>query len=192
LEAAQLRENLAYKNEQEYGEREGDDYALPEEEFERLYEQDEQDIPAQSQPAQQQPIVRTRQVDAQGRSVGKGDRKAAKAVVWLKRGTGVCTVNGRPHTTYFVDWDHRSAFFWPFSAVDRLAAYDVQAMVRGGGKSGQSGAVQLAIARALVKQEPALFDKLKQKGYLTRDPRKKERRKPGKRKARKGYTFVKR
>ena len=192
LEAARLRENAVFRYRQEYGEREGDDYALPAEEEERLYEKDDQQVPMQARPAQMRSRVRPRIVDPQGRSFGKGGRKSSHALVWIKPGSGLCKVNGQLHSTYFTRWADRAAFVRPFEAVHRLGLYDVVAVVSGGGKTGQSGAVQLGVARALARQEPMLRDRLKEEGFLTRDARKVERKKPGRPKARKRYTFVKR
>ena len=192
LEAARLRENALFRYRQEYGEREGDDYALPPEEEERLYEKDDQEVPMQAKPAQMRSRVRPRIVDQQGRSFGKGGRKSSHALVWIRPGSGQCKVNGQLHSTYFPRWADRAAFVRPFEAVDRLGLYDVVAVVSGGGKTGQSGAVQLGVARALAKQEPMLRDRLKEEGFLTRDARRVERKKPGRPKARKRYTFVKR
>ena len=192
LEAARLRENAVFRYRQEYGEREGDDYALPAEDDERLYEKDDQEVPMQARPAQMRSRVRPRIVDQQGRSFGKGGRKSSHALVWIRPGSGLCKVNGQLHSAYFPRWADRAAFVRPFEAVDRLGLYDVVAVVSGGGKTGQSGAVQLGVARALAKQEPSLRDRLKEEGLLTRDARRVERKKPGRPKARKRYTFVKR
>ena len=192
LEAARLRENAMYRYRQEYGEREGDDYALPPEEEERLYEKDDQQVPMQAKPALMRSRVRPRIVDEQGRAFGKGGRKSSHALVWIRPGSGQCKVNGQLHSTYFPRWADRAAFVRPFEAVDRLGVYDVVAVVKGGGKTGQSGAVQLGVARALARQEPMLRDRLKEEGLLTRDARRVERKKPGRPKARKRYTFVKR
>ena len=192
LEAARLRENALFRYRAEYGEREGDDYALPAEEDERLYEKDDQEVPIQARPAQQRSRVRPRIVDQQGRSFGKGGRKSSHALVWIQPGSGLCKVNGQLHSNYFPRWADRAAFVRPFECVERLGLYDVVCVVSGGGKTGQSGAVQLGIARALARQEPMLRDRLKEEGMLTRDARRVERKKPGRPKARKRYTFVKR
>ena len=190
LEAAKLRENAIFRYREQYGEREGEDYALKKEE--RLYER--QDVPPQPPPPPR-PIIaklRPREVDARGRSHGSGGRKASKAVVWIQPGSGESWVNHLNHAVYFTRFSHRVCLLRPFEVTGTMGQYDVRAFVSGGGKTGQSGAVQLAIAKALVKQEPLLRERLKKEMLLTRDTRKVERKKPGKPKARKSYTFVKR
>ena len=190
LEAARLRENAVFKYREDFGEREGDDF--PFEEEERLYEQDDR---PRRPPLKRENIkarLRPREVDLRGRSFGYGGRKSSTAQVWLQPGTGDCRVNHLQHAEYFIRHMHRACLLRPFEVVDRMGVYDVRAFTSGGGKTGQSGAIQLGIARALVKQEPLLRERLKEEGLLTRDARKVERKKPGQPKARKKYTFIKR
>jgi small subunit ribosomal protein S9 len=136
--------------------------------------------------------LRERIVDAQGRSYATGRRKDAVARVWVKPGTGKVTVNGRDQEIYFARPTLRLVINQPFSVSDREGAYDVIATVKGGGLSGQAGAVKHGISQALTKQEPALRGVVKSAGFLTRDSRSVERKKYGKAKARKSFQFSKR
>lgn len=136
--------------------------------------------------------LRERQVDAQGRSYATGRRKDAVARVWIKPGTGKITVNGRDQEVYFARPTLRLVINQPFGIADRTGAYDVVATVKGGGLSGQAGAVKHGISQALTKFEPALRSVVKAAGFLTRDPRVVERKKYGKAKARKSFQFSKR
>ena len=136
--------------------------------------------------------LREREVDAQGRSYATGRRKDAVARVWIKPGSGKITVNGRDQEVYFARPTLRLVINQPFGVADRLGAYDVVCTVKGGGLSGQAGAVKHGIATALSKFEPALRSAVKAAGYLTRDPRVVERKKYGKAKARKSFQFSKR
>ena len=190
LAAARLRENAVVKYREDFGEREGDDF--PFEEEERLYEVDDRPRPPPPKRENIKAKLRPREVDMRGRSFGYGGRKSSIAQVWIQPGKGDCRVNHLNHAEYFQRYSHRACLLRPFEVADRMGAYDVRAFTSGGGKTGQSGAIQLGIARALVKQEPLLRERLKEEGMLTRDPRKVERKKPGQPKARKQYTFVKR
>jgi len=136
--------------------------------------------------------LRERQVDAQGRSYATGRRKDAVARVWIKPGTGKIIVNGRDQEVYFARPTLRLVINQPFSIADRNGAYDVVATVKGGGLSGQAGAVKHGISQALTKFEPVLRSTVKAAGFLTRDPRVVERKKYGKAKARKSFQFSKR
>ena len=137
-------------------------------------------------------VLRERQIDAQGRSYATGRRKDAVARVWIKPGSGKITVNGRDQAVYFARPTLRLVINQPFGVADRMGAYDVVCTVKGGGLSGQAGAVKHGIATALSKFEPALRGAVKAAGYLTRDPRVVERKKYGKAKARKSFQFSKR
>ena len=137
-------------------------------------------------------VLREREVDAQGRSYATGRRKDAVARVWIKPGTGKITVNGRDQEVYFARPTLRLVINQPFGVADRLGAYDVVCTVKGGGLSGQAGAVKHGIATALSKFEPALRGAVKAAGFLTRDPRVVERKKYGRAKARKSFQFSKR
>ena len=100
--------------------------------------------------------LREKEIDAQGRSYATGRRKDAVARVWIKPGTGKVTVNGRDQSVYFARPTLRLVINQPFTITDRAGQYDVVATVRGGGLSGQAGAVKHGIAQALSKYEPEL------------------------------------
>jgi len=138
------------------------------------------------------PIVRTPKIDARGRSYATGRRKDAVARVWVKAGSGKITVNGRAVETYFARPVLRMLITQPFQVANRLGQFDVIATVAGGGLSGQAGALRHGISRALTLFEPGLRTVLKPGGFLTRDPRVVERKKYGKRKARRSFQFSKR
>ena len=131
-------------------------------------------------------------LDAQGRAYATGKRKNAVARVWIKPGPGKITVNGRDIEVFFARPVLRMIINQPFAAVERQDQYDVMCTVRGGGLSGQAGAVRHAISRALVYYEPVLRPALKKGGFLTRDARVVERKKYGRRKARRSFQFSKR
>ncbi|MFC0589842.1 30S ribosomal protein S9 [Novosphingobium aquiterrae] len=136
--------------------------------------------------------LREKQIDAQGRAYATGRRKDAVARVWIKPGSGKITVNGRDQDVYFARPTLRLVIDQPFQIADRAGQYDVIATVKGGGLSGQAGAVKHGIATALTKFEPALRSVVKAAGFLTRDSRVVERKKYGKAKARKSFQFSKR
>lgn len=136
--------------------------------------------------------IRDKEVDAQGRAYATGRRKDAVARVWLKPGTGKITVNGRDQTVYFARPTLRLVIDQPFQISDRVGQYDIVATVKGGGLSGQAGAVKHGIAQALSKFEPLLRSTVKAAGFLTRDPRVVERKKYGRAKARRSFQFSKR
>lgn len=123
---------------------------------------------------------------------GTGRRKEAVARVWLKPGEGRIIVNRRPFEDYFPVEMLRHHVLQPLRAVGLEGRYDVIANVRGGGVSGQAGAVRLGIARALLQADSGLRPVLRRGGFLTRDPRMKERRKYGLKKARKAPQYSKR
>jgi small subunit ribosomal protein S9 len=131
-------------------------------------------------------------LDAKGRAYATGKRKDAVARVWIKPGPGTITVNGRDVERYFARPVLRMILKQPFDAVARDGQYDVMCTVKGGGLSGQAGAVRHGISRALVSFEPALRPTLKKGGFLTRDARVVERKKYGRRKARRSFQFSKR
>ena len=136
--------------------------------------------------------LREKIVDKQGRAYATGRRKDAVARVWVKPGTGKITVNGRDQETYFARPTLRLVINQPFGLTERVGQYDVIATVKGGGLSGQAGAVLHGIAQALTRFEPALRGVVKTAGFLTRDSRTVERKKYGKAKARKSFQFSKR
>ena len=131
-------------------------------------------------------------LDKQGRAYATGRRKDAIARVWIKRGKGKITVNGRPIEIYFARPVLRMLVQQPAIAVNRNTEFDVDCTVVGGGLSGQAGAVRHGIARALINFEPALRPALKKGAFLTRDSRAVERKKYGRAKARKRFQFSKR
>jgi len=121
-----------------------------------------------------------------------GRRKEAVARVRLIPGSGTFVVNGRPLDDYFPTRVHRMVAQSPLRLLGREKDYDIVASIRGGGISGQAGAVRLGIARALIDIEPELRPQMKAEGFLTRDAREKERRKYGLKKARKAPQYSKR
>ena len=131
-------------------------------------------------------------IDDLGRAYATGRRKESVARVWLKKGTGKVTVNGKPQEEYFGRQTHLLVLNQPFLIVDRVNAYDVIATVKGGGHTGQAGAVRHGISRALENFEPELRPALKKAGMLTRDARVVERKKIGKHKARRSKQWAKR
>jgi small subunit ribosomal protein S9 len=137
-------------------------------------------------------ILRERIIDAQGRSYATGRRKDAVARVWIKPGTGRIIVNGRDQNAYFARPTLRLVINQPFGVTDRQDQFDVICTVKGGGLSGQAGAVKHGISQALTKYEPGLRAVVKAAGFLTRDSRTVERKKYGKAKARKSFQFSKR
>jgi small subunit ribosomal protein S9 len=130
--------------------------------------------------------------DAQGRSYATGKRKDAVARVWVKPGNGRITVNGRDLERYFARPVLRMLINQPFEAANRTDQFDVFCTVAGGGLSGQAGAVRHGISKALTLYEPELRPVLKNGGFLIRDSRVVERKKYGKRKARRSFQFSKR
>ena len=137
-------------------------------------------------------MLREQQLDKQGRAYATGRRKDAVARVWLKPGSGKIEVNGRDQETYFARPSLRLVINQPFDITDRKGQYDVVITVKGGGLSGQAGAVKHGIAQALSRYEPVLRTTVKQAGFLTRDPRVVERKKYGRAKARRSFQFSKR
>jgi|SRR5882672_4567906 small subunit ribosomal protein S9 len=121
-----------------------------------------------------------------------GRRKEAVCRVYIKAGSGKWDINGRTLGDYFPRPALVTAIQQPFTATDMLGRYDVKANINGGGQTGQSGALRLAVARALVKIDETHRRKLRDLGLLTRDARAVERKKPGRPKARKRFQFSKR
>ncbi len=124
--------------------------------------------------------------------LGTGRRKSAVARVFLRPGKGQITVNHRPFEEYFPTEATRTVVRQPLLATETADKFDVVILADGGGISGQAGAARLGIARALVEFNAELRAKLKDSGYLTRDPRKHERKKYGQKGARKRFQFSKR
>lgn len=121
-----------------------------------------------------------------------GRRKTAVARVRLALGVGKMKVNGKDLTEYFPTDSMQGFIQQPFQITDTVKRYDVMALVDGGGPMGQAGALRHGISRALVLADPELKANLKEAGCLTRDPREKERKKPGQPGARKRFQFSKR
>jgi small subunit ribosomal protein S9 len=136
--------------------------------------------------------VHVQKLDAQGRAYATGKRKDAIARVWIKPGTGKISVNGKDFTEYFARPVLQMILQQPIMLTDRAGQYDVVATVTGGGLSGQAGAVRHGLSKALTHYEPELRGVLKKNGFLTRDSRVVERKKFGRRKARRSFQFSKR
>ncbi|KKR34632.1 MAG: 30S ribosomal protein S9 [Candidatus Magasanikbacteria bacterium GW2011_GWA2_40_10] len=136
-------------------------------------------------------IAKTKEKDGDTmRSVGR--RKTASARVRLSPGTGKITVNGKALEVYFPYFEWQNIVKAPLTAVNKEKTFDVSAKIVGGGQKGQATAVQLGIARALVVWNDELKKSLKTQGYLTRDARVKERKKPGLKRARRAPQWSKR
>ena len=123
---------------------------------------------------------------------GTGKRKSSSARVFMTPGTGRFTVNRRDLGEYFCNETQRTIIRFPFTVTDNLGKFDVKATVRGGGTTGQAGALRLGIAKALLEYNSELRPRLKKAGLLTRDSRIKERKKYGQKGARKRFQFSKR
>ena len=149
------------------------------------------EAPAAPPPAEAAPL-REQQLDKHGRAYATGRRKDAIARVWLKPGSGKIVINGREQEVYFARPSLRLVINQPFGLTERVGQYDVIATVKGGGLSGQAGAVLHGIAQALSRYEPALRTTVKRAGFLTRDSRVVERKKYGRAKARRSFQFSKR
>ena len=137
-------------------------------------------------------IEREPKIDKLGRSYSTGRRKESTARVWVKRGTGKITINGKDMPLYFARPVLQMQLNFVFDVTDRKDQFDVFATVKGGGLSGQAGAVRHGLSRALSLFEPDLRKPLKVAGMLTRDSRVVERKKYGRAKARKSFQFSKR
>ncbi len=130
--------------------------------------------------------------DALGRSYATGKRKDAVARVWVRPGSGKVTVNGREMSVYFARPVLQMVLKQAFSVANVDGQFDVTATVKGGGLSGQAGAVKHGVSKALSLYDPSLRPALKAAGFLTRDSRVVERKKYGRRKARRSFQFSKR
>jgi small subunit ribosomal protein S9 len=136
--------------------------------------------------------VHVQKLDPYGRAYATGKRKDAIARVWIKPGAGQITVNDRPIDIYFARPVLRMILQQPLVVANRVDQYDINVTVDGGGLSGQAGAVRHGLAKALTHYEPELRSVLKKEGFLTRDSRVVERKKYGRRKARRSFQFSKR
>ncbi|HCP80882.1 MAG TPA: 30S ribosomal protein S9 [Octadecabacter sp.] len=137
-------------------------------------------------------IAREPVKDELGRSYATGKRKDAIARVWIKPGSGKVIINGREQETYFARPVLRMILLQPFEVTATVGQFDVMATVKGGGLSGQAGAVKHGISKALQLFDPTHRAALKAAGFITRDSRVVERKKYGKAKARKSFQFSKR
>ncbi len=142
--------------------------------------------------AEQTATLAEPKIDELGRSYATGKRKNSVARVWIKPGHGKVTINGRDQAVYFARPVLRLILRQPFEVCERVDQYDVIATVKGGGLSGQAGAVRHGLSKALTYYEPSLRGALKAAGFMTRDSRVVERKKYGKAKARKSFQFSKR
>lgn len=145
-----------------------------------------------SGPAPEPMPLREAIIDKQGRAYATGRRKDAVARVWIKPGSGKITINGRDQEIYFARPTLRLVINQPFGVAEREGQYDVICTVKGGGLSGQAGAVKHGISQALTRYEPVLRAPVKAAGFLTRDSRTVERKKYGRAKARRSFQFSKR
>ena len=148
-----------------------------------------QDLAPATEPAAP---VHVQKLDGHGRAYATGKRKDAVARVWLSPGAGRIMVNDKDFTEFFARPVLQMIVQQPIVAANRTGQYDVKATVSGGGLSGQAGALRHGISKALTYYEPELRSPLKKGGFLTRDPRVVERKKYGKRKARRSFQFSKR
>jgi len=137
-------------------------------------------------------VERNQEIDSLGRSYGTGRRKNSSARVWIKKGTGKFTINGREFRSYFGRAILGTIVKQPLVATKTENKFDITATASGGGLTGQAGAILLGISRSLVSFDPELHQTLRNEGFLTRDSRVVERKKYGRKKARKGQTYRKR
>ena len=139
-----------------------------------------------------EPINKENKLDFKEPKYATGRRKKSIAKVWLKKGSGSINVNGKKMIDYFKYLNLQTSIFRPLKVVKRENEYDIRCTVKGGGLTGQAGAIIHGIARALVKFEPSLKPALKKEKFTTRDSRAVERKKYGHRKARRSFQFSKR
>ena len=138
------------------------------------------------------PITKKIKLDFKDSKYATGRRKKSIAKVWVKKGSGNIYVNGKKMAEYFQKANLQIAIYRPLTVVNRKNEYDVRCFVKGGGLSGQAGAIVHGIARAVVLHEPDLKTTLKKEKLTTRDSRAVERKKYGRKKARKSFQFSKR
>ncbi|MEM7620976.1 MAG: 30S ribosomal protein S9 [Pseudomonadota bacterium] len=153
--------------------------------------EDLSDVQEVAAPVVEAPVYEQK-LDDQGRAYATGKRKDAVARVWIKPGAGKITVNGKAHNEYFARPVLQMILQQPIVAANRKDQFDVVCTVKGGGLSGQAGAVRHGISKALTYYEPELRPVLKKDGFLTRDARVVERKKYGRAKARRSFQFSKR
>ena len=150
------------------------------------------DLKSATSDAQPAAPVHVQKLDKLGRAYATGKRKDAVARVWIKPGSGKIEVNGKSYETYFARPVLRMIVQQPLGITQRVGQYDLLVNVCGGGLSGQAGAVRHGLSKALTFFEPELRPMLKKEGFLTRDSRVVERKKYGKKKARRSFQFSKR
>ena len=151
-----------------------------------------QDLKAATSTQASEAPVYVQKLDKMGRAYATGKRKDAVARVWIKPGAGKITINGRAFDVYFARPVLRMIVQQPLVISKRVGQYDLMITCAGGGLSGQAGAVRHGLSKALTNFEPELRPALKKEGFLTRDPRVVERKKYGKKKARRSFQFSKR
>ncbi len=146
-----------------------------------------------TQPTQKTPAAAQKpQANQKSYYQGTGRRKTSTAQVRLTPGSGTVIIDGKPMQDRFPQPQHQTTIQQPLQALDLVKAYNVMVKVNGGGISGQAGAIRHGIARALLEVNPAFRPTLKKAGFLTRDPRAKERKKYGLKRARKAQQYTKR
>ncbi len=151
-----------------------------------------QDLKVATSTPQPDAPIHLQKLDKYGRAYATGKRKDAVARVWIKPGSGKIEVNGKTFETYFARPVLRMILQQPLGVTSRVDQYDLMVTVAGGGLSGQAGAVRHGLSKALTYFEPELRPVLKKEGFLTRDSRVVERKKYGKKKARRSFQFSKR
>jgi len=138
------------------------------------------------------PVKKKIKLDFKDSKYATGRRKKSIAKVWLKKGSGLMHVNGKKMLDYFIKTNLQIAVFRPLTIVKRENEFDVRCSVKGGGHTGQAGAIVHGLSRAILLFEPELKSKLKEEKLTTRDSRSVERKKYGRKKARKSFQFSKR
>ncbi len=153
---------------------------------------DLKDLGSVKDTSEEQAVERKPMRDAHGRAYATGRRKESTTRVWLKPGKGSVVVNGRTQEDYFGRKTHLLVLNQPFLVIDKVSAFDIHCTVKGGGLTGQAGAIRHGISRALQNFDPEFRPALKKAGMLTRDAREVERKKVGKHKARRSKQWAKR
>ena len=136
--------------------------------------------------------INNKKLDFKDSIYATGKRKTSIAKVWLKKGSGKIYVNGKLYSDYFASDNHKMQIIRPFELINQATEYDVRCNVKGGGPTGQAGAMVHGISKALVMIDKNLKSTLKSENLTTRDSRAVERKKPGRKKARRSFQFSKR
>ena len=131
-------------------------------------------------------------IDMKDSKYATGRRKTSIAKIWLKKGSGKIIVNGKDFQKYFSSENHKMQITRPFEIIEQATEYDVRCSVTGGGHTGQAGAMVHGISKALLLFDPEFRSTLRKEKLITRDPRAVERKKPGRKKARRSFQFSKR